>query len=106
MVGAAHMTGWYAYRWECEKCKAVHYYDPSESGCGRCQHKEARCVVNRQSLVDRAAAMGITPLVLPSQPQPVAEEPVAEPPKPPAKAVKPKKVAQPEIDIDAFLDEL
>lgn len=44
------MTNWYAYRWVCDNCRAVHYYDPGP--CRRCGCKRLTKSVNNQKLVD------------------------------------------------------
>lgn len=42
------MTNWYAYRWVCDNCRAVHYY---EAGiCRRCGCKNLKKLVNNPKL--------------------------------------------------------
>lgn len=44
------MTNWYAYRWVCDNCRAVHYY---EAGiCRRCGCKRLTRKVNNKRLVE------------------------------------------------------
>jgi ribosomal protein L40E len=44
------MTNWYAYRWVCDNCRAVYYYDAGI--CRRCGCKNLEKKVNNQRLVD------------------------------------------------------
>ena len=42
------MTRWYAYRWVCDNCRAIHYYEVSV--CCRCGCKNLTRLVNNKRL--------------------------------------------------------
>ena len=50
------MTNWYPYRWVCDNCKAVHYYEVSF--CRRCGARRITKLVNSPKLVDALSEEG------------------------------------------------
>jgi ribosomal protein L40E len=45
------MPNWYAYRWVCQKCQAIHYFKIAV--CRRCGHTNIDRKVNNEKLADR-----------------------------------------------------
>lgn len=101
------MTRWYAYRWICVACGAVHYYDAGALGCSRCGKNDFRQEVNNAYAVERLT--GKKPPVEKKVPaaDKVDEEPIEEPPVVPVvESLKRRKKKRPPVvvdDIDAIL---
>lgn len=45
------MTHWYPYRWVCDSCQSVHYFDATERGCCRCGKHGMTQQINNAKLV-------------------------------------------------------
>jgi hypothetical protein len=43
------MSSWYPYRWVCDNCEAVHYYEPA--ACCRCKRQQLKRYVNNRAAV-------------------------------------------------------
>lgn len=100
------MTRWYAYRWICVACNAIHYYDAGSLGCGRCGKNEFRQEVNNAYAVERLT--GKKPTIekkLPTTDK--VEEPIEELPAAPTvttpKRRKKKKPQANKCNIDEIL---
>jgi RecJ-like exonuclease len=73
------MTHWYPYRWVCDSCLAVHYFDATERGCCRCgKHGMTQQVNNPKLVAEQERRQGEKPAKRKAPPPAVERPPEVE----------------------------